>query len=177
MTINEIFDKYYNKSIEKGLSYDEAVRNAIDNIWDVYPIRKAEVDAFLVENAEYKKVFDDIDNEIKAISDNRERDNWLNTSVFKYHPAGSVFSVNFKDGTYKVKAVERKRQGVPCYPACHECAFRKPNGLAPNGSTIWGCRFSRNGHHANCVAHIITENGTVMQVREDGKDVVYKWVN
>ena len=93
---------------------------------------------------------------------------YLQTASIKYHKTGKPFNVNMKNGTFKMVAVESDN--------CVGCAFAFVRGYAQSGYPCYGCRIEQMGRHAVCKASYISPLGVELKLREDGKNVIYKYV-
>lgn len=160
MTIQEWFDRKVARYESKGMSRTEAVDEAFIDLLTVERFSSADKRAFCDSNEEYEGY--------KTRNAEAGRKAYLQTASIKYHKTGKPFNVNMKNGTFKMVAVESDN--------CIGCAFAFVRGYAQTGYPCYGCRIEQTGRHAVCKASYISPLGVELRLREDGKNVIYKYV-
>lgn len=161
MTIQEWFDKRLARYESRGNSHTEALDETYEDLDVAERFSNAEKDAFYQERQEEYKGY------VMRYSI-ACRDTYVTSAAIKYHEVGKPFKVKFKDVTRKMVAVEAN--------GCYGCAFAKVVGRAPAGYPLYGCRCESAGTHAVCKARYVSPLGVELDMREDGKNVVFKYV-
>ena len=160
MTIQEWFDRKVARYESKGMSRIEAVDEAFVDLACATRFCEEEKAAFCDSHEEYEG--------FKTRDAEAGRKAYLQTASIKYHKTGKPFNVNMKNGTFKMVAVESDN--------CVGCAFSFVRGYAQTGYPCYGCRIEQTGRHAVCKASYISPLGVELKLREDGKNVIYKYV-
>lgn len=160
MTIQEWFDRKVARYESRGMSRTEAVDEAFIDLLTVERFSSADKRAFCDSNEEYEGY--------KTRNAEAGRKAYLQTASIKYHKTGKPFNVKMKNGTFKMVAVESDN--------CVGCAFAFVRGYAQTGYPCYGCRIEQMGRHAVCKASYISTLGVELKLREDGKNVIYKYV-
>ena len=161
MTIQEWFDNRLARYESRGWSHTEALDETYEDLDVAERFSNADKDAFYQERQEEYKGY------VMRYSITC-RDTYVASAAIKYHEVSKPFTVKFKDGTRKMVAVEAN--------GCYGCAFAKVVGRAPAGYPLYGCKCEAVGKHAVCKAKYVSPLGVELSMREDGKNVIYKYV-
>ena len=160
MTIQEWFDRKVARYESKGMSRTEAVDEAFIDLLTAERFSSADKRAFCDSNEEYEGY--------KTRNAEAGRKAYLQTASIKYHKTGKPFNVNMKNGTFRMVAVEKN--------GCSGCIFSYIKGYAQAGYPVYGCWIEARGGHAVCKASYTSPLGVELKLREDGKNVIYKYV-
>lgn len=160
MTIQEWFDRKVARYESKGMSRIEAVEEAFVDLACATRFCEEEKAAFCDSHEEYEG--------FKTRDAEACRTSYLQTARIKYHEVGKPFNVNMKNGTFRMVAVEKN--------GCSGCIFSYTKGYAQAGYPVYGCWIETRGGHAVCKASYTSPLGVELSMREDGKNVIYKYV-
>ena len=161
ITIQEWFDNRLARYESRCKSHTEALDKTYEDLDDAERFSNDEKDAFYKEHQEEYKGY------VMRYSI-ACRDAYVVSAAIKYHEVGKPFKIKFKDVTRKMIAVEAN--------GCYGCAFAKVVGRAPAGYPLYGCKYDAVGTHAVCKAKYVSPLGVELNMREDGKNVVFKYI-
>ena len=161
ITIQEWFDNRLARYESRGKSHTEALDETYEDLDIADRFSNDEKDAFYKEHKEEYKGY------VMRYSITC-RDAYVSSAAIKYHEVGKSFKVKFKDVTRKMVALEAN--------GCYGCAFAKVVGHAQAGYPLYGCKCESVGTHAVCKAKYVSPLGIELDMREDGKNVVFKYV-
>lgn len=166
-TTQEIFDRHYMKQLGHGKTKEQALVCAFEHCYDAVCIEQWTDKSIEALYQEFKAEEHKREEMYKVRTAEIERDNWIKTAVIGYHEIGKPFKVKFKNGKNRMM-VAKERTG-----SCYGCVFCGITGYI-DIRPLYGCKF-KGGTHAVCSARYYAKNGIDIPLREDDKNVIYRY--
>ncbi len=164
--VNSEFNKHFERMTSRGFGIEEATMKALTTIfytWGTVGVK--------FEDERLNTLYAEVAAKVIAEEDAEFAKRYIEQAALSYHEVGVPFTVNFKNGTSK-RLVACECNG------CKGCIFARTRfeKVVDRFEGVTSCQFKNAGRHALCKALVGTPNHTDVQVRADGKNVIFKEV-